>query len=608
MILSLAGRPFGASLRSWNTTCILSRVHSSVPKARGKTRSELRLLIAFGWLVLWPADVLTAQELFLRHEVDSTFLGTHAIQIHDLDNDGDKDIIGAGLELDAVYWWENTAGDAFSWSPRIVSDTFNGARFVDAIDLDGDGDLDLFGAAASDDLIVWWENTAGNASQWTEHAVDIDFDFAMHLHAADLDNDGDMDLMGAALKGDAIHWWENTEGDASAWTEHIINEEFDGARHVCSVDMDGDGDLDLLGSAYIADDVSWWENTLGDATTWELHNVDEDFDGVNVVQPVDIDGDGDTDLLGAADIADDIVIWFNLEGDGIAWERVSVDENFDGAFATIPVDFDGDGDIDVLGAANEANVMKWWENTNGLGNSWNDHPIDEEFDKPMAINVADMDGDGDLDVVGGGFNGDVVWWETDPAQLPVELTAFDAIVNKDDVVLRWETASELNNAGFELQHKPLRKTQVAQEPWQTMKFVQGAGTINERRGYSYRLAGLLPGTHQFRLKQVDFNGDFEYSAIVEIVIASDKQTMSAVYPNPFNPQAQFYLTLATPQEVSIDVYNALGQKVTQLFNGQLEADQVHAFNFEAENLPGGLYLINATGQNFSTTQRAMLVK
>ena len=84
--------------------------------------------------------------------------------------------------------------------------------------------------------------------------------------------------------------------------------------------------------------------------------------------------------------------------------------------------------------------------------------------------------------------------------------------------------------------------------------------------------------------------------------------MSAVYPNPFNPEAQFYLTLAMSQEVNIDVYNALGQKVKRLYAGQLEADQVHAFNFKAENLPGGLYLINATGQNFSTTQRAMLVK
>ena len=491
MIFTLAGRLHGASLRSWNTTCILSRVEPACLQAKAKSRSEFRLILMVGWLLLWPADSLVAQELFLRHEVDSTFLGAHALQVHDLDNDGDKDILGAGLTLDAVFWWENTAGNALNWSQRTISETFHGARFVDAVDLDGDGDLDLFGAAASDDLIVWWENTAGDASQWTEHPVDIDFDFAMHLHAADLDNDGDLDLMGAALKGDAIHWWENTSGDASAWVEHIINEEFDGARHVCSVDMDGDGDLDLLGSAYLADDVSWWENTLGDATTWVLHNIDEDFDGVNVVQPVDIDGDGDTDLLGSADVADDVVVWLNLEGDGIAWERVSVDENFDGAFATIPADMDADGDIDVLGVATEANLIKWWENTNGAGTSWNDHPIDEDFDTPMAINVADMDGDGDLDVIGGGYNGDVVWWETDPASLPVELTAFDAVVSKDDVILRWETASELNNAGFEVQHKPVRSTQSQltqsqqaqpqEAPWQTMEFVQGAGSTLERR-------------------------------------------------------------------------------------------------------------------------------
>ncbi|MEM8484742.1 MAG: FG-GAP-like repeat-containing protein [Bacteroidota bacterium] len=564
---------------------------------------------AIAVLSLLPPAKMHAQETFLRHDIDIGFAGAHALQSHDLDNDGDLDIIGAGLTVDAISWWENDPINGLTWTPHTVSDTFNGARFVDAADLDGDGDLDLFGAAASDDLVSWWENTSGDASAWTQHPVDIDFDFAMHLHAADLDADGDLDLMGAALKGDAIHWWENTDGDGSVWTEHIIDEAFDGARHVCSVDLDGDGDLDLLGSAYIADDVKWWENTAGDATTWELHTVDEDFDGVNVVMPVDIDGDNDVDLLGAADVADDIVVWFNEEGDGLTWERVSIAENFDGAFSIMPADMDGDGDTDVLGAATEANQMVWWENKNGLGNSWDDHIIDEEFDSPMVINVADLDADGDLDVIGGSFGGEIVWWETDPPALPVELVSFDAVVNRGEVVLRWETASELNNAGFELQHKPGPRGQQAEAQWGIMGFVKGAGTDNTRRKYQRVLSDLQPGNHRFRLKQIDFDGAFDYSPVVEVVLAaSGKQTMSSLYPNPFNPAAKFYLTLASQQEVNIEVYNALGQRVTQLFRGVLEANQVHTFDFEASGLPGGLYLINATGQNFSTTQRAMYLK
>ncbi len=595
---------------SWNTTCIFLRVPRSAAQSCLQKCSTNPILgmLAFGWLMLSP-HVIFAQELYIQHEVDTDFLGAHSLQSYDLDNDGDLDIIGAGLTVDAVYWWENDSGNGETWAQHTISDAFNGARFVDAADIDGDNDLDLFGAAASDDLITWWENTAGDASQWTAHNVDTDFDFAIHLHAADLDKDGDLDLMGAALKGDAIHWWENATGDGSEWIEHVIMDEFDGARHVCSVDMDNDGDLDMLGSAYIADEVTWWENTGVDSTNWRAHVVDEDLDGVNVVTPVDIDNDGDMDLLGSADIADDIVIWLNLEGNGMSWFRLAVDENFDGAFSTYPVDMDGDGDLDVLGAAAEGNAMVWWENTNGQGNSWLDHPIDEEFEYPMVISAGDFDKDGDMDILGGSFHGEVVWWENETLQLPVELVSFDAVVNKGEVELRWETASEINNAGFEVQHRPSRAAGNAPAVWKKVSFVNGGGTRTEASQYKYKFTELLPGNHRFRLKQIDFDGGFEYSPEVEVVVATEgRQTMSSIYPNPFNPSAQFYLTLSTSQEVDIQVYNALGQKVKQLFRGSLPADEVHAFNFEASNLPGGLYLINATGQDFSTTQRAMLMK
>ena len=609
MASTMARRPFWAPLRSWNTTSIIYNPLKASNRNDTTATIVNRLKpVLLGLLFCCPVTA-QAQNEYVKHDISVTFEGAHAIQSHDIDNDGDLDIIGAGLTVDAVSWWENTSGDGSTWFEHSVAEAFNGARFVDAADIDGDGDLDLFGAAASDDLIRWWENTSGDGSEWIAHDVDIDFNFAMHLHAADLDDDGDLDIMGAALKGDAIHWWENTSGDGVIWTEHVINEDFNGARHVCSVDLDGDGDLDLLGSAYLADDVKWWENTLGDATTWEVHTVDEEFEGVNVVMPVDIDGDNDIDLIGSADIADDIVVWFNDEGTGLTWTRLPIVENFDGAFATFPADMDGDGDIDVVGAALEASAVIWWENTNGLGNSWDDHLIDQNFTSAAAINAADLDKDGDMDILGGSLAGEVVWWETVPEALPVELTSFDAIVTKDEVVLQWETASETNNAGFEVQYRPARAGADGSLPWEAVAFVKGEGTTVERNKYRHQVRELLPGTHKFRLKQIDFNGTFEYSAEVEVVLTTGgRQTMSAVYPNPFNPQAQFFLTLPSAQRVSIDVYNALGQKVKQLYTGLLEADQVHEFNFEAGDLPGGLYLINATGDSFSTTQRAMLVK
>ena len=131
-------------------------------------------------------------------------------------------------------------------------------------DVDGDGDLDVLSAANSADDITWWENTAGNGSAWTEHVIDGNFDAAYGVYSADMDGDGDIDVIGAALGADDITWWENTAGDGSAWTEHLIDGNFDGARAVYAADVDGDGYLEVLAAGSQCDDIAvynlhWWD-------------------------------------------------------------------------------------------------------------------------------------------------------------------------------------------------------------------------------------------------------------------------------------------------------------------------------------------------------------
>ncbi|MCP4659428.1 MAG: DUF11 domain-containing protein [bacterium] len=97
----------------------------------------------------------------------------------------------------------------------------------------------------------------------TEHTVDAAFDGAKQVFAADVDVDGDLDVLGAATGADDVAWWENTAGDGSAWTKRIIDGFFDFVFGVYAEDIDGDGDIDVLGAAAGFDDVAWWENTAG---------------------------------------------------------------------------------------------------------------------------------------------------------------------------------------------------------------------------------------------------------------------------------------------------------------------------------------------------------
>jgi hypothetical protein len=157
--------------------------------------------------------------------------------------------------------------------------------------------------------ITWWENSAGDGSAWTEHTIDDSFDGAQSVYAADVDGDGDIDVLGAATDADDIIWWENSAGDGSAWIGHTINDSFDGARSVHAADVDGDGDIDVLGAASDADTITWWENTTGDGNSWKEHTVDNTFDGAQSVHAADVDGDGDIDILAAASSANTITWW-----------------------------------------------------------------------------------------------------------------------------------------------------------------------------------------------------------------------------------------------------------------------------------------------------------
>jgi hypothetical protein len=362
--------------------------------------------------------------------VDATFDGAFGARAADIDGDGDLDALGAASAADDIAWFENTASDGSAWTEHTVDGEFDGAFSVCAADVDGDGDLDIVGAANTADDIAWWENVdlagpgTGDGSAWTKHTVDWVFNGAIRVYAADIDDDGDLDILGAAYDANDIAWWENTAGDGSAWTKHAVDTAFNDVYDVYAADVDGDGDLDVLGAATgVVDDIAWWENTTGDGSAWTKHAVDTAFDGASGVYAADVDGDGDLDVLGAANVADDIAWWENIAGDGSAWTEHTVDAAFGGAYDVHAADVDGDGDLDVLGAAVTADDIAWWENTAGDGSAWTEHAVDADFDGANSVYAADVDGDGDLDALGAAnVADDIAWWENQGGQFALATT------------------------------------------------------------------------------------------------------------------------------------------------------------------------------------------
>ncbi|MCF7809945.1 FG-GAP-like repeat-containing protein [bacterium] len=461
-------------------------------------------------IVWWEND---GDENLTKHTVYSGRAGTSSVMYIDLDNDGDFDILaGSTSGNDAITWWENDGSQEFD--RHTIDDEFGDTQAVNAADLDGDGDIDVLGASSLDSEIAWWENDGDQGFE--KHTIQDNYSFAIDIATADFDCDGDIDLLSAAKNGNEITWWEN-DGDAS-FARRTLSNDFDGANRVRAVDLDQDGDIDIVAVAEDDNDVTWWENgfnpavpditvqsnsidfgevdegdsetmflgisnegendliisdiimtnddfsvdmedeivvqpdqfymlsvtfapemeavidgemiifcndpdepelyiqVIGEGTGWLIfveHLIDDDFNAARAIEVIDMDGDGDIDVVGAASAADEVAWW---ENDGEQnFRRHAIDDNYVGALTIFPIDVDGDGDIDVVGGSTQIDDVSWWEND---GNEdFRHHNIANNFDGTSWVSADDVDSDGDIDVLACAQNSDqIAWWENDGAE------------------------------------------------------------------------------------------------------------------------------------------------------------------------------------------------
>ncbi|MBN2586414.1 MAG: T9SS type A sorting domain-containing protein [Candidatus Fermentibacteraceae bacterium] len=537
----------------------------------------------------------------------------------DIDGDGDIDVlVGRSIIGGAIKWYENVNGDGMTFSEHQVgSISPYGITCFCADDIDGDNDQDILYANVVYGVlsyVSWLENTYGSGTHWTCHNIDYSLGWPAALCTEDFDGDGDRDVLVADRNDHQIVWFENVDGTASDWEKHQIDGRFRYSLSVCSRDIDGDGDPDVIGAAAYDDEIAWWENYDGLGHQWVKHVVCNDFMHASSVHSEDVDSDGDSDIIGSSSYDDDIILWINQNGAGTLWTEYVIDEDFDGASTVFSGDFDGDDDIDIVAGSEyycyEKNIYRilWWENCNGSSTDWVKHVILDEFGGVCSVHSADFNGDDVVDILGGSSQEGVIsWWNVlaHSSDGLLESSILDTQGDPDWGYLEWSSQIP-SGTSVSIQVRASEDHTVMGAWSDTLSVpcsLEGILTDGERY-VQYR--AILETTESCTtpiLLDVTLNWDF-VGVGDNIEPISPGIALLPVLPNPSHV-TRIRFSLPEVLDVSISIFDLSGRLVHTVVESAYPAGQ---HDLILDELFPGIYFCRMISGEFAATQRFVVIE
>jgi len=263
---------------------------------------------------------------------------------------------------------------------QIITTNVALAKTVYAADIDGDGAIDVLSASSGDHKIAWYQNTNGLGDFGPQNVIAL-LDQTRWVRAADLDGDNDIDVIASAGFIDLVVWYENLDGQGNFGPQQIISNTADGAFSVIAADLNGDENIDVVSAADLEDTISWYEND-GNGNFGPEQIITTIADSAASVFATDLDNDGDIDVLSAS-VIDSKIAWYeNLDGQGNFGPQQIISVNAPGTLSTFAADLDGDGDMDVLSASQIDHKIAWYENLTILGVATHNKPTIKVYPNP----------------------------------------------------------------------------------------------------------------------------------------------------------------------------------------------------------------------------------
>ncbi|MBN1349616.1 S8 family serine peptidase [candidate division KSB1 bacterium] len=571
--------------------------------------------------------------------------------IADMDNDGNLDIVvitfsGRVLTFDylgnKIDDWCIYNSPGFCMGPTIV-------------DLDNDGQNEII-FRSSKNLYAYSKNGV-SLSGWVARLRGEGLHVWPSPSVGDIDNDGDYEIVIGALYyyyedwiNEKMYAYHHNAEDVQGWPyESGYGEGYTGwiRSDATLADLDGDGSIEVISGTekgYIlvlnSDGTSF-----GDG--WPQY-LPYSFKASPAVGDIDNDGELEIAIGNRSDDEGRLKLYaFEPDGSLIeGWPYIvgGLGGYTFGWISPVMADVNGDNQIDIIsvleiGASlgeGGSEVYAFDKNANVISG----FPLSLQEKSYTAVTIADIDGDGDVEILAGDLSGKLFVWNlphpynaelspwgkfkhdnrntscfhySDPSMpVPVELASFNAIINKNVVTLKWRTETESNNYGFEIE----RALKTDSSEWEKIGFIKGNGTTTNPNHYFYDdhlnnqlLSHLQKNEIYYRLKQIDFDGTAHYSK--KISINNNQRRLSfrlyQNYPNPANPATQMRFTLAQACFVSLKVYNVLGKEVETIISEHLEAGE-HRIQWQTNQHPSGTYFYKLETPFYSETRKFVLMR
>ncbi|MDX2361859.1 MAG: T9SS type A sorting domain-containing protein [Crocinitomicaceae bacterium] len=501
------------------------------------------------------------------------------VDVIDMDGDGDMDVLSASQNDDRIAWYENDGSENFT--QHDITITLDKACGVVAADFDGDGDIDVAASSVTNATgkVVWFRNDG--FQNFTMTNIETNLDRVHSITKDDIDGDGDVDLLVPVRDAGQLKLYKNDGLGNFTVTTIITGLSF--PRTIWAEDIDGDGDRDIAFQSMLSAGIYWGEND--GAENFTRHTVTTaNIADTKFVSVGDMDGDGDMDILTASAGSDRIALHRNDGSENFTQELITGSET--NPFCIVPVDLDFDGDLDLLAALQGEDHFAWYVN-DGTGNFGPKNIISGVSTCISAnyIMPEDLDGDGDIDAIVSAGNDDDVSWFVPPLVLPVEDLEFQGEQIDRQVDLFWTTQSEINNDYFDVERS------IDGGSFEIIGKVDGNGTTNSPSNYSLTDYNPAPGINYYRLRQVDFDGQFRYSNVIAFEFnGNDDAYFISASPNPTSGVTKILFNSNNQGNSVICVYNSLGK---QVFNQTYYTQSgLNSIEIDLNSVAKGVYILS----------------